>query len=303
MSDAKLIGVQRLTGQHAVAHADPFVVFTDPQNESDVVVATIARMDCLEHSIHSLTLGVGAALRGLSANADRVAYSVGEQLFVIDTKGPARLVSESCSELRVAFFGAAQRLAWISSEHTLCVEGLEPVGLADEDASCVYGHPTQDLLLVETYVPQDSITIHAFRIADNALVGEVHSDGDPSYGLEVIGFDGHAHAFVVDGRELWRTRTGDGDSPALSWEVDDFEALRGSCSSDFVLLYDGHSDAPHVRLRKSDYSSDPIALTLPCAEGEKFRWAEVGNGPIILACFSTAKKDVDELRAFTVASA
>jgi hypothetical protein len=47
MSDAKLIGVQRLTGQHAVAHADPFVVFTDPQNESDVVVATIARMDRL----------------------------------------------------------------------------------------------------------------------------------------------------------------------------------------------------------------------------------------------------------------
>jgi hypothetical protein len=60
MSDAKLIGVQRLTGQHAVAHADPFVVFTDPQNESDVVVATIARMDRLEHSIRSLTLGVGA---------------------------------------------------------------------------------------------------------------------------------------------------------------------------------------------------------------------------------------------------
>jgi hypothetical protein len=271
MADVKLISTLRLTGQHVVAHADPFIVFTDPQNDSDVVVATIARMDRLDRPVHTLPLAAGAELRAFSATGDRVAYSVGEQLFLIDTKSPARLVSESCSEHQVAFFGAAQRLAWITPEHELCAEGFEPVPLADEHASSVHGHPNQDVLLVETYVPQDSITIHRFRVDAGALVGEVWDEGDPAYGLDVVGFDGHAHNFVIDDHELYRARTGHGDTPALSWEVEDYAALRGSCSSDHVLLYDGDSDAPHMKIRKSDYSDEPIELTLPIAPGESFR--------------------------------
>jgi len=300
MADVKLISTQRLIGEYAVTHADPFVAFTDSQSKDDVVVATIARMDRLDSPVRTVELAVGAELRAFSAVGDRVAYSIGDQLFVIDEKRPARLVSESCSEHRVAFFGATQRLAWITSAHELCAEGFEAVPLADEDASSVFGHPTQDVLLVETYVPQDSITIHRFRVEANALVGEVWHEGDPSCGLEVVGFDGHAHNFTIDDRELWRGRTGHGDTPALSWEVEDFEGLRGSCSSDYVLVYDGHSDAPHVKIRKSDYSDEPIDLTLPSTAGERFCWAEIGNGPIILACFATAQKDVDELRAYAL---
>ena len=67
------------------------------------------------------------------------------------------------------------------------------------------------------------------------------------------------------------------------------------------MLYDGDSDAPHMKIRKSDYSDEPIELTLPIAPGESFRWVEIGNGPIILACFSTAKKGVDALRTFALA--
>lgn len=300
MANVNLISQLRLGSEHAVGHADPFVVFTDPREATDVVVATIARMDRLDVPLHALPLGVGAELRALSASGDRVAYSVGEQLFVIGTNGTSRLVSESCAEdLRVAFFGSAQRLAWLTTDHELGAEGCEPVPLADEDASCVHGHSTKDLLLVETYVPQDSITIHRFHPEGNALVGEVWSEGDPSYGLEVVGFDTRAHNFVIEGHELWRGRNDHGDTPALSWEVEDFEGLRGSCSSEWVLLYDGHSDEPNIRLRKNDYGNEPIVLTLPCARGETFSWAEVGNGPIIVACFRTSTQDA-ELRTFQV---
>jgi hypothetical protein len=299
MADVRLISTRRLRGSHVVTHADPLVVFTDAENAA---VATIVRMDRLDRPVLTLPLGDGAELRAFSTTGDRVAYSVGEQLFVVDAQRPARLVSESCSAHRVAFFGALQRIAWITTDHELCAEGFAPVPLADEEASCVHGHQTQDVLLVETYVPQDNITLSRFRIEAGALVGEVWSEADPSYGLELVGFDGQAHHFVIEGSEIWRARTGHGDTPALSWKVDDFEALAGSCSTDFVLVYDRATNAPQVKIRKSGYSDEPLALTLPLAKGETFRWAEIGNGPIILACFSTSDKEVDELRAYAVAS-
>ncbi len=300
MADVKLISTKRLIGEYVVTHADPFVAFSDSQSR-DVVVATIVRMDRLDSPVRTVELAFGAELRAFSAASDRVAYSIGEKLFVIDAKRPARLVSESCSEHRVSFFGATQRLAWITSEHELCAEGFEAVPLADEDAGGVFGDRTQDVLLVETYVPQDSVTIHRFRSEANALIGEVWYEGDPAYGLEVVGFDGHAHNFIIDDHELCRTCTGHGDTPALSWEVEDFEGLRGACSSDYVLAYDGHSDTPYVKIRKSDCSDEPIELMLPSTAGEMFCWAEIGNGPIILACFATAQKDVHELRAYALA--
>lgn len=172
-----------------------------------------------------------------------------------------------------------------------------PFALPDDDATSVYGHATLDLLAVETYVPQDAITVHLFRERDEKLSREVLAEGDPAYGLEVVGFTLDAHVFIRDAAELSRVRLSDGRR-VQTWDVQGFHALRGSCAGDFVLARDDESDEPRIMLRRSDLESAAVPLELPCAHDERLLWAELGKGPVVLGFFSTRKTDVCELRAF-----
>lgn len=276
-----------------------FVVGSDGLGEGEGrYLVEAVRVDAIEDVVHAFQLTRDAKLLAVDRGARRIAYALDTCLMLMDSEGGSRHVDDAVfgDEPRAAFFGERQVLAWVDDRHRLCAEGMTPVPLADEQPGFVRGHPTRDLLTVETFVPQDSSSAYLFSLQGGQLVAEKLSTSQNSAGLEILGFTADDHLLLLDDADIHLVRV-PGRRFVRTWKTQSAN-IRASSASGIVLVRHDEEEAV-VHLRRDDLLGEIVRLEPPCGEdGAPLNWAELHAGPVLHAFYGEYSARVFEVRAY-----